>query len=285
MVKCNMLKRFWLSLCIIIFILFSYGCPEDEVPTQPSKENSPFIMGSVSKTGNSAGIAYCSITGDPVPAVDSILVNSAKLEKGTDVVGGLDSWYSLDSMEVNPGNTYTLSVYHSEGEATASVTLAEEGDLNMVFPETNQYIVPRDSSDLVLIWNSVENVGYYIVSYEFYCSWSTGAHWCSGGFIALDTTYAIKAEDLLYLGKDTITAWSGKIGISPMIGPGVQEGDSGNVVGEGCGFWWGGCELAQIDLQLEGVTLSTNALSSYENTDEESMKDILIELKEQICNW
>jgi hypothetical protein len=285
MVKCNILKRFLLSLCIIILILFSYGCSEDEVPTQPSKENSPFIMGSVSKIGNSAGIAYCSIVGDPVPAVDSVLVNSAKLEKGANVVSGLDSWYSLDSMEVNPGNTYTLSVYHSEGEATASVTLAEEGDLNMVFPGTDQYIVPQDSSDLVLIWNSVENVGYYIVSYDFYCSWLSGAHGSSGGFIALDTTYTIQVENLLYLGKDTITAWSGRIGISPMIGPGVQEGDSGNIVGEGCGFWWGGYELVQIDLQLEGVTLSTYNLSSCGNTDEEPMKDILIELKEKICDW
>ncbi len=283
MVKCNILKRFWLSLCIIIFISFSFGCSEDEAPTQPSTENWPFIMGSISKTASWPGRAYCWIMGDPVPAIDSVLVNSAKL---ADISSGNEptGWYSLDSIEVSPGSTYTLSVYHSGGEATASVTLAEEGDLNMVFPETNQYIVPRDSSDLVLIWNSVDNAAYYTIAYEISCSWTGGYSWRSGGYTAFDTTYAITAEALDYMGKDAITGWSAKINIGPMIGPGTQAGDSGNIVGEGCGFWWGGCELVQIDLQLEGVPVLTNSTYSYEDTDEGPMKDILIELKERICD-
>ena len=238
MVKCNILKNSWLSLCIIIFIFFSFGCPEGQGPTQPSTGKSPFILGSISKSGNSAGSAYCWIMGDPVPAIDSVLVNSAKLEKAPNVGNEVGTWYSLDSIEVYPGSTYTLSVYHSEGEATASVTLAEEEDMNMVFPAASPYILPRDSSDLVLIWNSVENAAYYTVGYEIYCSSPGGGSASIGGFYALDTTYAIQAQDLLYLGRDTITAWSAEIDICPMIGPGTQQGDSGNIVGEGCGFWW-----------------------------------------------
>lgn len=275
-------KKLWLDLCIIIFVLFFAGCSKEENPTQPSMENLPFIMGTVSDNYGT-GRANCWIMGDPVPNIDSVRVNSRELKLSSDPYQ-VSLWYSLDSIEVSPGSTYTLLVYHSKGEATASVTLPEDGDVKVVRPESTQYVLPRDSSDFVLIWNSVDNAGYYSIGYEVHYTYPGGYSGYADGFSAFDTTYTIPVENLHYLEKDTLTGWSAKINIAPMIGPGTQPGDSGNIAGEGYGFWWGGCETAQIDLQLEGVPKTRNNSYSYRSSEKQSMKDILKKLKEKICN-
>jgi hypothetical protein len=289
--EANMSKKYlWsiiFSLCILVFINFT-GCNKREkepTPTQVIIKNLPFIMGNITNRPYwNRSDASCWITGDPVPEVDSVLVNNIKLTASLPGQGGL--YYDIDSIGVYPCSTYKLTVYHSGGKANASVTIPNE-DIQVIYPDTNVYTIPRDSSDFVITWHSVENASYYLLTYHISCSWNGGGHGHGSGTSVYDTTYTISASDLLYLEADTtdtLTGWSGEIYIGPAVGPIAQPGDSGNIEGEGCGFWWGGCEDSTkcLELRLEGVGKAKN--SNYGNTtvDKKSNKDLLMELRKRV---
>jgi hypothetical protein len=239
---------------IVLFLLlldcFFAGCKKNG-PTEPSDENWPLISSADVRSRivlSGDNNARCMILDDPMLRIDSILVNKTRLTLDT-IIPDL-RYYSSSFGGVYPDSTYTLNVYHREGIASASVTA--KGNISVILPDTN--IVPRDSSDIVVSWHPVEGAGSYLFSYGFGCSYPGGARGYALGIVVQDTMYIISASDLLYMNYDTITSWSGEIGIVHMIVTRTSlDYSSGNIEGEGYGFWSAGCEVAHIELKLEGM--------------------------------
>ena len=234
-----MLKENFVVHLIIISLIFflSYGCKKG--PTVISYGD-PSIR---------AELAYYDRLDLPRAAVEVegtellpiATINNDTLDLSSCNPEGEYMWESYFRGDVSAAsdNKYELRVYHTGGEATATITLP--GDFELTSIEENDTL--NQNEDLVINWSSSEGAERYNLRVRLYYYYGDTANPTSSSF-SLDTVFSktdtglsLQKENLFSGEIDSILEGYGNIDLCAENGPQIGASSEGNISGEGIGYF------------------------------------------------
>jgi hypothetical protein len=167
--------------------------------------------------------------------IPSVKINNQELK--------WDGWFSYDGeFPLTSGADYNLVVAAGIKTATASVKLP--GDFSITTPASG-YVLPKGQS-LNVSWNSASYAdfyrGYLSINYSYRDTSGNYRYFYYSGDTILSGTSITYPSNLLFPNLseiDSIRYGYGYFYVYAFDGPALTPGTSGNVTGDGIGFFWG----------------------------------------------
>lgn len=223
------MRRITPLVAVAALVLLSAGCSDDIIC--PELQETPYISALVVQRSDGEGESthvevVC--TADPVPAGFAAVVNGEVLPV---VVrpDGLGYLATLEADEVlwPPGNSCLLQVSADHGQAGATVFV----------PDAPAVTAPAEiflGGELELLWESVTDADYYIVSAVLVTDEGARVHGAPAGW----DTLVITRETSALFSSETFSSPGVVSGfVETVAGPFPESGAAGNISGDGWGFF------------------------------------------------
>jgi hypothetical protein len=236
----------------IVMILILSGCEGPQGPTGPAGTQPLWIEGYIVIPDQALpeGSVYTTVLNCPV--IPSVRVNDL-------LVAFSGHGFHTYDFPIEPGQPVELAITYikpdnSQGFAGASIVLPGRFEITSHNPDSSVSL-PKDSS-LVVAWSASEHA----TSYKIYCSISyrygdfadsIRYEYFSIDTLISETSLTIPAERIFpnFAEMDTLEHGSGSLNIYAISGP-VHEGNAGNVMGDGTGFFNGWTYGDELDIEI-----------------------------------
>ncbi|MCK4352990.1 hypothetical protein KAW65_06235 [candidate division WOR-3 bacterium] len=285
------MRNFLTSLAALLIIV---GCKGTQGPAGPpgTVTQKPYVIGGLYK-----GIGY------PYPPVEYsyayvevyhtssipvVTINGDTLPLEHYYYGGdmwrcSYGWYTYwrdDTISLFGDSTYVLEVIHSEGVAQAEVKMP--GEFEVIEPDTSDTL--HRGEDLNIIWTTSKGAEWYKIylsihysyidtsgEYEYFCKYFEPL------LQATDTTYFVSGSELFPADIDSVRYGDGYLYIYAGSGDAIEPGATGNITGDGAGFFWGKYKTEKVYFEIENS--GKKAISHKEVTPYEDFKKTVEFLK------
>lgn len=258
------MKKLFIPLLIMSTALYFIGCEGSRGPQGAASENPVFINGSISSMPYSSMYpnqinANLNIVCSPSNA--SAYINELPMKSGAmgeNSPMGLPYYYR--DLPLSLGDSVHLQVQYESAagdtvEAWADIVIP--GDFEVTAPDTYYYIL-TPGEDLQISWTPSTGADAYSVllrlQYQYLnLQGDTVKYAESWVRICDDDTVEVFDAELLFPDTsdiDYLTTFEGLIGVDAINGP-YSEGQPGNVLGEGIGFFSSTVRAANCDYYFD----------------------------------
>lgn len=217
----------------IAMALLTCGCSDDlvcpELPGTLPYISALVVQGSSGEAGTTHAEVVC--TADPLLSTLITFINGRELHvvvpsHGFDIVATVDD----DLVLWQPGVRCSLAVTTNYGFATAAV----------VVPSAAVVSAPAEiflGDELELLWESVDDADYYVVSAVLISDDGAPVRGAAGGRDTLALSLATRDTFAAFPAKDFTSAGVVSGLVEAVAGPFPESGAAGNISGDGWGFF------------------------------------------------
>ncbi len=262
------------------------GCTGPEGPTGPPGPSVCFVHGFVRgpTVWTSSSLAYVTVMN--TPTIPSVELNDIPV---TFLGIGLSPAFEFLDFDfpISPGDPAILRVSYVKDDgspAAAHANIRLPGEFEIVSHDTSEVVSVPVGSGLTIQWSSSDGADVYWVLLESWYDYidTTGnrqEYSCTVDTVVTDTSMTFLSSRIFPNADeiDEVTDSGGWIDLYGVSGP-FEEGDKGNVVGDGIGFFCGVTFGGSIALAVEGSSYSAMDEREFEVRLREFVSDKVQEL-------
>jgi len=229
----------WLLGLVLGALVISAGCNQKTVLTF----GKPSVIGVIAVSEDTVAGAEVEVGGSRLLPV--VAVNSETLDlEGFSAAGEYlwNSSWEKEELRLGPGNKCLLHVYQSDGEAKSdSVVIPPPPHIT----EPAEGFVLLKGNPLTVTWATTPGVTQYHLEIDLdYSYYDTTGYYES---FSLDTSWylpgtagsvTLAAATIFPADVDSVLYGDGEIFLSVEAGPRLGHESTGNIKGNGCGYFW-----------------------------------------------
>ncbi len=265
-------KRFFILSFLVAaaFLTVIVGCEGPEGPQGPPGPAQVYIVGWIKNNGGDYLTGMSLVETYNLPEIPHVMINDTQIhyDPGPPPVPAIPLRFIDYDLPIVAGDSAKLSVSYTRLDGYPGIAQA-----NIMMPGPFEIILPDTSFDtlavgdsLIFRWTSSEGVDVYLIDFYLHYSFADTADsmrmfYQSFDSLMADTSIIFPTTQLFPdLGEiDSIVYSSGRFHLWAINGP-IQEGEQGNVTGDGFGFFCGWTRGGYFSFYVNGSQSSISEI-------------------------